>query len=1057
MWSADETIGWVYQYFTPKELRDQARKESAAPRNSYELAFRNQFFTPRYVVEFLTDNTLGRIWYEMRKGQTRLKDQCRYMVRRPNEVFLAEGESLPSPSGRGAGGEGEDLSQEDLLKQPAFVPHRPKKDPRELRILDPACGSGHFLLYCFDLLQTIYEEAWADPDLPLPLGEGRGEGFRSLRDDYSTLDALRRDVPRLILAHNLHGIDIDLRATQIAALALWLKCQKAYQDYETTYGLRTRDQGQRTIRRSNIVCAEPMPGEEQLLEDFLKTLRQDRLETLIQRVMPVPEGSRVRATQSMVDSLCELVRVVWEKMRLAGEAGSLLKIEEELQEAIRVGQEEWEEKQPLFRITEFGLTEQPKESHLRFVPGEGVSFWQQAESLVMAALHDFATFAGNGQRLQRRLFVDNAVHGFAFVDLSRRRFDVVVMNPPFGNPTAVSRDYLGKTYPRLWADLYAAFITRTADWLLPSGRLGAITSRTFLALSSFEPLRDLLLCRLHLMYAAECGLGVLDAATVRAAFFVAELTERERGSLLFIDLRNSPDRAQDLLSILQHEVGTRMFLVRARDFRGIPGKPFCYWLPRPFLDMLAGGPHLDRSRLLGDDEVASNAKVAVGASTTDDERFVRCHWEIDASLIGRSGWVRFAHATGFCRFYAPTYAVLKWYGDGHELLSIVDSRGNTKPRLRCAQHFFKPGLVSPYISELGLGCSFLSSEHVLSNSCRGYYDIAVDPSALVAYLNSSAVDMLTWALTPDRKHEAGIIAALPLPESVLHDSELARLGKEAWKLARRIRAHDEADPYYVGPTDLHENQLVGVFQQIGVVHERIDALVAKHFGMSAQDINRLLAIAGAPHHLGEWIDALDVCDDSADEDTQDADQAREDDPSSFRQFLGMRQIKDAVSHAIGCAYGRWDIRATTGVVAALLPSDPQFQIPVCAPAALLGDNALAVREKPTAYPLRIDWDGIMVDDAEHRNDIVHRVREVLEVIWTERAESVERKACDILGVRELRDYFRKPGVGGFWDDHVKRYSKSRRRAPLYWLLQSSRKNYALWLYYHRLDKDILFK
>ena len=48
-------------------------------------------------------------------------------------------------------------------------------------------------------------------------------------------------------------------------------------------------------------------------------------------------------------------------------------------------------------------------------------------------------------------------------------------------------------------------------------------------------------------------------------------------------------------------------------------------------------------------------------------------------------------------------------------------------------------------------------------------------------------------------------------------------------------------------------------------------------------------------------------------------------------------------------------------------------------------------------------------------------------------------------------------TGGFWDDHVSRYSKSRRKAPIYWLLQSSKKNYALWLYYHRLDKDILFK
>ncbi|HOD08633.1 MAG TPA: SAM-dependent methyltransferase, partial [Myxococcota bacterium] len=88
LWTEDETIGWVYQYFNPPEERKAMRDASQAPRNSRELAVRNQFFTPRYVVEFLTDNTLGRIWYEMRKGDTVLKEECRYLVRRPNEVFL---------------------------------------------------------------------------------------------------------------------------------------------------------------------------------------------------------------------------------------------------------------------------------------------------------------------------------------------------------------------------------------------------------------------------------------------------------------------------------------------------------------------------------------------------------------------------------------------------------------------------------------------------------------------------------------------------------------------------------------------------------------------------------------------------------------------------------------------------------------------------------------------------------------------------------------------------------------------------------------------------------
>ena len=72
IWAEDETIGWVYQFFNSGEERKQMRDESQTPRNSRELAVRNQFFTPRYVVQFLTDNTLGRIWYEMQNGSTLL-------------------------------------------------------------------------------------------------------------------------------------------------------------------------------------------------------------------------------------------------------------------------------------------------------------------------------------------------------------------------------------------------------------------------------------------------------------------------------------------------------------------------------------------------------------------------------------------------------------------------------------------------------------------------------------------------------------------------------------------------------------------------------------------------------------------------------------------------------------------------------------------------------------------------------------------------------------------------------------------------------------------------
>ena len=137
------------------------------------------------------------------------------------------------------------------------------------------------------------------------------------------------------------------------------------------------------------------------------------------------------------------------------------------------------------------------------------------------------------------------------------------------------------------------------------------------------------------------------------------------------------------------------------------------------------------------------------------------------------------------------------------------------------------------------------------------------------------------------------------------------------------------------------------------------------------------------------------------------------------------------SYAIGGTVGRWDLRFATGQhVQPELP-DPFARLPVCSPGMLQGPDGLPLPpttddEQSTAdYPLRIDWDGIIADDPDHSDDIVRRAREVLELIWKDRADAIEKEAREILGVKELRDYFRKPGKGGFWDDHVSRYSKSR--------------------------------
>ncbi|MEN8713845.1 MAG: hypothetical protein ABF384_02970, partial [Verrucomicrobiales bacterium] len=166
-----------------------------------------------------------------------------------------------------------------------------------------------------------------------------------------------------------------------------------------------------------------------------------------------------------------------------------------------------------------------------------------------------------------------------------------------------------------------------------------------------------------------------------------------------------------------------------------------------------------------------------------------------------------------------------------------------------------------------------------------------------------------------------------------------------------------------------------------------------------------------------------------------------------------------VAFCIGIAFGRWDIRYATGERQPPALPDPFDPLPVCPPGMLQNADGLpaAKEDVPDHYPLSITWPGILVSDPGHPEDIVARVRDALAVIWGDRASAIEQEACEILGVRTLRDYFAEKRSGGkFFKDHLKRYSKSRRQAPIYWPLSTESGTYTLWIYYHRLTEDTLY-
>ncbi|MCG8407730.1 MAG: BREX-1 system adenine-specific DNA-methyltransferase PglX [Phycisphaerales bacterium] len=1067
VWDQDETIGWVYQYFNSSEERRKMREESQAPRNSREVAVRNQFFTPRYVVEFLTDNTLGRIWYEMRQGDTKLEEQCRYLVRRPAEIFLAEGEEPPEQESD------ENLSQEELLKQPVYVPFRAKKDPRDLKILDPACGSGHFLLYCFDLLLTIYEEAWADRDTP---SLSQGEGLRKLREEYPTIEALREAGPGLILRHNLHGIDIDPRCAQIAAFALWMRAQRAYNEGGIDRASRP------SIRRTSIVVAEPMPGEKDLLKKFTMALQPPLLG--------------------------QLVEVIFDKMQLAGEAGSLLKIEDELRDSVAIARKQWvrglqSEQMMLF------ADDRSKAEQLSF-DLSGITdeqFWCEAESQVIAALLEFAESSTSETHFRRALFADDSLRGFSFIDICRQRYDAVLMNPPFGYLALGSKELVESSYSDCAHDYYPAFLRRGFELLAADGYLGAITNRTGLLLGRFSEWRnELLLKRGRLAYVADLGHNVLDEAMVEAAAYcVIKVTKRRTrvAPAVFVSMLATP--ASDRGSALQRAVASvrrssecsDVFVRRVASFAAIPTSPIAYAFPEELLRLYASLPSVEQS-----DRVVRSTN-----QTSDDFRYFRLWWETPENRESpRMKWVPFAKGGEYAPYHADLHLVIDW--DDHRRTWNGYMGTSHRPYVvpASAEYFFRPGLTYSIRTNSGFSPRILPEDSIFGNKGPGLFASNKDETkALLALLMSRICQALlemrvgagdaTSSGTPSRSYEVGLVQRIPVPW--LSSEKKRRLADAIEEVVRQLRicdAHHETRHLFLsgvgyGPvaTSLSEIaydkaiQWLAITRRVLELTHEVEKIAKEVYELSDDAYYATADLVGRhpldyPDHRYNYgaleRDLRTPLDDVI---RQYVARERGHRAITVKSYIVDRRIevlahihrvsakvviecegerlrsarvplkawaRRLVSYAVGCAFGRWHTSSLTELESGE-SNDVLGPLPKRSPGMPNHDGAFQVARE------------ILVDDLGHSEDIMRHAGEVFHCLWSKDSAQVLQEVTSALesSHQPLRAWCR----ASLFEHHISAYSMSRRKAPIYWQLATSSASYSVWLYYHRFTADTFYK
>ena len=715
-WTDDMTLGWAYQYWNDPERKAIDDKLHAGGEvEPYEIASKTQLFTERYMVDWLLQNSLGPLWLAICKKNAWAADVEADGTLRRLEERRAEWRTK-----RDAG----DVSKDQLMplhtdaeRRWAYYVPQPVRDDsvthavesvRDLKILDPAVGSGHFLVVAMDLLVALYlEEA----------------GHRHMEGQPEWTE---RAIVERILSHNLHGIDLDPRAIQIAAAALWLKARHYAPDARP--------------ERLNLVASSLRLAS---LPDIDPALVELRLEVEHETGMPG------QLTDTIVHAL-----------RGADHLGSLLKVDRAVDAAI----EAHEEAARQFDPQRVGMFEEPAKLEEQFELEVSAS-----RRSLLGRLETFLSRHTSGDDLGLRLRGEQLAAGVRFVRMVREdTYDLVIGNPPYlASFNLADRADYTQAYPDGRHDLFAGFALRGFELVRRGGEVALITMQGWMFAKQFSALRRNILDNHSIRTIALLGpraFSEIEGTVVSAALLSAS---KGKSSLLPDIATLDPDSlagSQDGMRFLRINAALLSAHASALGYSDVNSVEHAPLLLRWTKDRYSWYRRFPT--------VGSAVPAGAGISTGNNDRFLRFHWEAQCSAIAlikieaplqpiKADFAPFIKGSAGVEWIEPLREVIRWGSGALEKRVVSDSLGNKGGGngTPSSWAYFLPGVA---ISTQG--DSFSARIHrfrsVISNKGSSLYPSS--PAALLALLNSGEARKVMSELNPGFGFELGDVRRLPL-------------------------------------------------------------------------------------------------------------------------------------------------------------------------------------------------------------------------------------------------------------------------------------------------------
>ncbi len=951
-WKQDEIIGWIYQYFNDKEKDDVFDRlyNKKQKIKVEDIPAATQLFTPDWIVDWIVDNSLGSLWDEIKQGK------------------------------------------------------REYKKVEDIKLLDPCCGSGHFLVKAFDLFYEMYVE----------------EGIYT-----------KEEIPYKILENNIYGIDIDLRAVQLTGLILFIKVKSSLKEN----GYDTNTKGKLSV---NLVCADSILLNGNRLADLKEKHRNNK--TILKMIEIIyEEFEDVRLKGSLIQPEKKLFPLFEEFKNRT--------VKKELSKAKRTKKKQTKGQENLF-----------EEHILSFSEYKSQRDFTKEERELMSSLDAIYSEAIKANDISRQLFANEAKKSVKLVDIFMKQYDVVVTNPPYMGKKNMNKqliNYLKKNYKNNDEDLYSVFIERCMELASDSSKVYMITQSSYMFLTSFVELRKKIIDSFnieHIVYLGTRAFDDISGEKVNTAILGLEKgTDIEKSKCYKLDKfktsRSKRDMLWEIEKVPEFYLDKYYFEVTKSDFKKIEGYPYLFWISDKV-----------RNIFLNETPLKELCEPKIGFQTGEDKKLTKYFWEVK----NKNNWITYFKAQKLDE-YTDTYynfsaIVLKWDKETKQYLST-----SKKARKNYLSKYFSEGDLT-YAFKRAITYSYWGSsrfkarllpENVLFDVAGSSIFINNDTDIYyyLGLLNSEVANYFLTTLNPTFNFQKGDLDRVPI---VIPNTEIKAnvedLVKKNIKLREQLLRTNELNPNFEKPlllkfkkdnlektiqnTIKNENEVI---KELVNNQMRIDQLLCETYGLDLGNLdidyeemyhkeieylrqnnldnieslkiiledgikipsenNKILtkyySVDELQYILGEPIDKI-------------VDYVIQNNIITNEKL--MIEIKKLISYFVGVIFGRWDNKYI-----------PPMEDGICAI-----DSSIYLEK-----------------------DMVEKIYECMVFEFGEENSDKIMENIEYLMKNSFDNYL----IHEFFNEHIKHYQKR----PIYWHICSPKKTFNCFVYYHKLDNDTLYK